>query len=154
MGSKAENVRFALSIALAIASVLLVAPVAGSARSDPDGVGCHWVGVLQMSRLTRHPRFTSRYAYVIRNGVRYCLSLGEIEIGDGHWIDSISDDGSVITLEDGSVWLVSPVDTVDTSIWLDVDNITVAHSHDPLYPYLLINTDEGETAHARFLTSS
>src|SRR5437762_2992134 len=104
---------------------------APSARSESAGGGCHWIGVLQMSRLTRHPRFTSRHAFFVRNGVRYCLSLGEIEIGDGqYWIDSISD-GSVITLKDGSVGLVSPVDTVTTSIWLDVDNITVAHSHDP-----------------------
>jgi hypothetical protein len=106
-----------------------------------------------MWSLSHHPHFTSRYAYVVRHGILYCLDLGELDIGSGHWIDNVSGDGSIITLEDNSIWQVSPLDTPSTSIWLVVDNITVAHSREPGYPYRLINTDEGETASARFLSS-
>jgi hypothetical protein len=81
------------------------------------------------------------------------MNLAELSVGDGHWIDDVSSNGSMISLEDGSTWLVSPLDTVTTSIWLSVDSIKVARSHDPEYPYLLINTDEGETAAARFIAS-
>jgi len=73
------------------------------------------------------------------------------DTGSGHWIDDVSDDGSVITLEDGSHWLISPLDQVDTQIWLAVDEITVVDGDDPSYPYKLVNTDEGETAEAQFI---
>jgi hypothetical protein len=68
--------------------------------------------------------------------------------GDGHWIKSKSDDGTIITLEDGSVWQVDPLDRIDTSLWLPITDITVVESDDG---YLLINTDDGEKAHAELL---
>jgi hypothetical protein len=106
-----------------------------------------------MWELSHHRRFTSRYAYVIRGGVMYCLNLGELSVGSGHWIDTISGDGSVIKLEDGSIWLVSPLDVATTGIWLELTDITVTHSGEPGYPYRLIDTDDHETASARFLRS-
>ena len=68
--------------------------------------------------------------------------------GDGHWIKSQSDDGTIITLEDDSVWQVDPLDRIDTSLWLPITDITVVESDDG---YLLINTDDGEKANAQLL---
>jgi len=72
------------------------------------------------------------------------------DTGSGHWISDNSD-GSVITLEDGSTWLVNPTDRFDTAIWLVVDNITVLRGTYPGYGYRLVDTDDGTTANARFL---
>jgi hypothetical protein len=69
--------------------------------------------------------------------------------GSGHWIDDVSANGAIITLEDGSLWNVAPIDRIDTSLWLPVDEITVLW--DGGNAYRLINTDEGEVAHAAFL---
>jgi len=55
---------------------------------------------------------------------------------DGHWIQSIAGNGEIIKLEDGSIWQVDGVDTVTSSIWLPVSNITICGSY-------LINTDDG-----------
>jgi hypothetical protein len=79
-------------------------------------------------------------------------SLGSyLDTGSGHWIQDAGN-GSVITLEDGSLWLIDPISRIDTAIWLVVDNITVLRGGQyPGYGYRLINTDEGEVASAKFL---
>ena len=61
------------------------------------------------------------------------------------------DSGSLIKLEDGSLWLISPIDRVDTSIWLVTEAITVIVGDNPVYPYKLINTDTEEVAEAKLL---
>lgn len=61
--------------------------------------------------------------------------------GDGHWIQSIAGNGEIIKLEDGSIWQVDSVDTVISSIWLPISNITICGSY-------LINTDDGEKVSA------
>jgi hypothetical protein len=67
---------------------------------------------------------------------------------DGHWVQSKTDDGSIVTLEDGSVWQIDPLDQIDTTLWLPMTEITVVETGSG---YLLINTDDGEKAHARLL---
>ncbi len=142
----------------ALAAAVIVAALTSATASSAPGrelkTSCRVVGLLQFSKLTKHPHFTTTIAYVVRGRVTYCISLGEISIGDGHWIDEVSTSGATISLEDGSLWLISPLDQVDTALWLPVDEITVTHSRDPSYPYRLVNTDEGETASARFLASN
>jgi hypothetical protein len=61
---------------------------------------------------------------------------------DGHWIESVSSDGSIIKLEDGSVWEVDAVDTVDSALWLPVSDIIACHDK-------LINTDDNESVSAQ-----
>jgi hypothetical protein len=61
---------------------------------------------------------------------------------EGHWIDEVLNDGSVILLEDGSRWLVDPIDRIETALWLPVSNIVVCER-------MLINTDDGEKAGAQ-----
>lgn len=64
-------------------------------------------------------------------------SVGDCE--SGHWIDAVEGDGRIIRLEDGSLWQVSDVDTVTTSIWLPVSEIVVCNGK-------MINVDDNESA--------
>ena len=67
-----------------------------------------------------------------------------------HWIQQVIASGKLIVLEDGSLWEVSPIDIVYSSIWLPISNIAVLEGSG-LYPYKLINLDDGETVNAKFL---
>ena len=75
--------------------------------------------------------------------------------GSGHWIDKVSDNGAIITLEDGSMWDVSTIDQVDTALWLPVTDITVVADPHPIgeFRYVLVNTEDGEKAHAKYMGS-
>ena len=56
----------------------------------------------------------------------------------GHWIDSLTDDGKVIKLENGSMWRVDDADTVTSSIWLPASEVTLCGSK-------MINADDEES---------
>jgi hypothetical protein len=60
---------------------------------------------------------------------------------DGHWIQSVSSDGAIVILEDGSVWEINPSDQVDTALWLPITNIVACDDK-------LIDTDDNEIAEA------
>lgn len=74
-------------------------------------------------------------------------------VGGGHWIQESSNNGAIVTLEDGSLWEISAVDRVDTALWLPTTSITVLESRSPVgdYKYVLINKDDGEKALAKYL---
>lgn len=74
-------------------------------------------------------------------------------VGGGHWIKENIDRGSFILLEDRSLWQIDPLDKIDATLWLKISNITVVESSkgSPGYDYLLINTDDGEKAHAKYM---
>lgn len=59
---------------------------------------------------------------------------------DGHWINTISNDGEIIVLEDGSIWQVDPLDIIYTSLWLPIENVIICGES------LMINSDNGEKA--------
>lgn len=59
----------------------------------------------------------------------------------GHWIDSVSDDGSIVKLEDGAIWEVDSYDAIDSALWLPTSDIVVCEGK-------LINTDDNETVEA------
>jgi len=71
----------------------------------------------------------------------------------GHWIQENIDSGSMVILEDGSIWKIDPLDKIDASLWLPISNISIVTSNNgsPGYDYLLINTDDGEKAHAKYV---
>lgn len=71
----------------------------------------------------------------------------------GHWIKENIEQGTTIILEDGSIWLIDPMDKTDAMLWLPVTEITVIKSDDGSlgYNYLLINIDDEEQAHAKYL---
>lgn len=58
----------------------------------------------------------------------------------GHWVQSVADDGSIVVLEDGSVWEVH-VDSATTVIWVPDTGIVACEDR-------LINVDDGEAAEA------
>jgi len=59
----------------------------------------------------------------------------------GHWVRSVTPDGTIVVLEDGSVWKVDSPDSVITMLWLPATEIVVCGDR-------LINTDDREVVHA------
>ncbi|MFX3544878.1 hypothetical protein [Ralstonia mannitolilytica] len=59
----------------------------------------------------------------------------------GHWVDSVSDDGQIVKLEDQSIWQVDAVDAVDSALWLPTTDIVACGDK-------LINTEDNETVSA------
>lgn len=70
-------------------------------------------------------------------GRRYSSSGCE----SGHWVESVSDDGQIVKLEDASIWEVDAVDAIDSALWLPSTDIVVCDDK-------LINTDDNETVSA------
>lgn len=59
----------------------------------------------------------------------------------GHWVDSVSNDGQIVKLEDGSIWEVDAVDAIDSALWLPTTDIVACDDK-------LINTEDNETVSA------
>lgn len=74
-------------------------------------------------------------------------------VGAGHWIKEVDSGGRLITLEDTSVWEVHSLYRIYTTLWLPITSISVLSSDSPIgdYKYLLVNTDDGESALAKYL---
>ena len=74
-------------------------------------------------------------------------------IGGGHWIKENIDRGRLILLEDGSLWEVDRLERLDASLWLRTSSVHVAESSDgsPGFDYLLVNTDDREAVHAKYM---
>jgi len=72
-------------------------------------------------------------------------------VGGGHWIREVATGGGIIVLEDGSFWEVSPLDRIDTMLWLPITEIMVLENPSGFFPYLLVNTDDGEKAEAKLI---
>jgi hypothetical protein len=74
-------------------------------------------------------------------------------VGSAHWIQTVSDNGRIITLEDGSLWDVQSIDRINTALWLPITDIVVKLAPSPIgeYRYQLINKDDGETALVKYL---
>ena len=73
----------------------------------------------------------------VARGRRYSSSGCE----SGHWVESVSDDGQIVKLEDGSIWEVDSVDAIDSSLWLPITDIVACDDK-------LINTEDNETVSA------
>ncbi len=75
-------------------------------------------------------------------------------LGTGkHWIKSKADNGAFITLEDGSVWEINSIDRIDTALWLPITDIVVLEAKSPIgeFNYMLVNTEDGEKALAKYM---
>lgn len=74
-------------------------------------------------------------------------------VGPGHWVKKVIDRGNMVLLEDRSLWEVTAVDRINTMLWLPITSITVAEARVPVgdFKYVLINTDDGETAQVKYL---
>ncbi len=62
------------------------------------------------------------------------------------------DSGNSIQLEDDSLWQINPIDRIMCSLWLCEEEIVVAESQNPGYPYFLINTDDEERVEAKLIS--
>jgi hypothetical protein len=60
---------------------------------------------------------------------------------EGHWVSSVLDDGTLIKLEDGSIWEVDPLDTIHSMLWLPIDRILICG-------HTLIKSNNGEKVRA------
>lgn len=58
------------------------------------------------------------------------------------FISSKSDDGSVLKMGDGSVWVVDSVDRVDSSVWLAADDVIIDDNSSSCVHAQIIDTDE------------
>lgn len=58
---------------------------------------------------------------------------------DGHWINSVTSNGEMVILEDGSVWQVNVLDTIRTMLWLPVSRVTICGDR-------MINNSNSQTA--------
>lgn len=72
-------------------------------------------------------------------------------VGAGHWVSKTLDGGQYVELEDGSLWEISPLDRINTALWLVTEEITVIESSNPFYRYKLINTDSSDSAEAKLI---
>ena len=63
------------------------------------------------------------------------------ECNKGHSVQESTSDGSIVILEDDSVWQIAPIDRAYTVNWLPETKITACEAK-------LINTDGGEAAEA------
>lgn len=70
------------------------------------------------------------------------FSLPSFGCESGHWVASVSDSGSIVVLEDGSVWEINPLDTIYTMLWLPTTEVVACANR-------LINTEDQETVSAR-----
>lgn len=59
----------------------------------------------------------------------------------GHWVQSVSGNGQIVQLEDGSIWQVDAVDAIISMLWLPSDEIVVCDGK-------LINADDRESVEA------
>ncbi len=70
--------------------------------------------------------------------------------GQKHWVREKIENGAFIKLEDGSLWQISPIDKINTMLWLPTDNVVVIESGNPQYPYKLVG--KRDTAEAKLVS--
>ena len=71
-----------------------------------------------------------------------------------HWLRDKLEEGSILILEDESIWEVHLSDREITKRWLRISTITVKDTQKGSHPYLLSNRTEGADARANYLRDS
>lgn len=80
-------------------------------------------------------------AIMVSLAVASSFSYAHADCESDHWVTSVSSDGQIVILEDGSVWEVDSVDTLDSTLWLPTSDIIACDDK-------LINTDDNEIVSA------
>src|SRR5207253_3944124 len=57
------------------------------------------------------------------------------QAGSGHWIQEVSSNGRIVTLEDRSLWEIQSFDQFKTALWLPITNIVVRTASSPIGDY-------------------
>lgn len=60
---------------------------------------------------------------------------------DGHWISSVSNNGKIVVLEDGSVWQIDDVDKIESMLWLPTENVLICGKR-------MVNSSSGKAVQA------
>jgi hypothetical protein len=157
------NKTIMFSSAVVLASVGILSAQSKPALSIEDvmtvtelkSTGIGGLNILQRAALDK---WLSEYTLLQKSGTKPAATLragSESYLGSagGHWIDSTSNNGSLIVLEDGSMWEIEFADRIDTSLWLPITDITILKATSAVgdYKYILLNNDDGEKAHAKYL---
>jgi len=76
-----------------------------------------------------------------------------VDLGSGHWIQTVLEGGRVVILEDGSRWEVEPLNQSETILWAPTSPITVSEADSPLgdFRYILTNTEDTKSVQAKYL---
>lgn len=98
-------------------------------------------------------RWLYNYTIKIMQFHQSLLKHDYLDVGSGHWIKRKVEGGKLIILEDNSIWEINPLDRIYAALWLPLTSITIIESDSPIgdYKYILINTDDGEKALAKYL---
>ncbi|WP_159529040.1 MULTISPECIES: hypothetical protein [unclassified Alteromonas] len=64
------------------------------------------------------------------------------------FISKVSNDGGIVSLNDGSVWQVDALDKIDSMLWLPASTVVVVNDS---YGYSMINLDDGENVRVEYL---
>jgi hypothetical protein len=88
------------------------------------------IGVPQMSEAQRAAleQWATRFALQVVAAGSKKAGGGYAGAADGHWVKSKIDGGNIIQLEDGSMWQISPIDKIETTLWLPTEGITIIES--------------------------
>ena len=107
------------------------------------------VGGLTASQQAALDRWLNRWTLLAMN-----VSCGGSysDTKEGHFIRDNAD-GTIIILDDDSIWLVEPIDRVDSSLWLATEDVIVLEARQEIagYGYTLINVDQKEKVLAKYL---
>jgi len=71
-------------------------------------------------------------------------------VGSEHHVQTNSNSGSTIVLDDGSMWNIDPVDTMISALWKFSAIITVSSNNVGKYDYVLSNSEDGKEVRANF----
>jgi len=102
--------------------------------------------LLSAEQLTQAQTAESRSAQARREHAAkappdHARRFGSSGCESGHWVQSVSGNGEIVQLEDGSIWQVDAVDAIDTMLWLPTTEVVVCDGK-------LINTDDNESVDA------
>jgi hypothetical protein len=71
--------------------------------------------------------------------------------GTEHHVEGNNSNGSMIVLDDGSMWDIDPADNIITALWKYNAIITVSSTNGGKYDYVLSNSEDGKDIHANFI---
>jgi hypothetical protein len=72
------------------------------------------------------------------------------DVDNEHYIESNSS-GSMIVLDDGSIWDIDPVDKMISALWKYEAIITVTSTSGGKYEYVLNNSEDGKKVRANYI---
>jgi len=76
---------------------------------------------------------------------------GYLGVGEKHYLKEKIDRGKLLLLSDGSLWEVSSLDRINTTLWMRLDDCVVLENDSSIYPYKIVNLSDKEMVEAKYL---